>query len=130
VADIESPNGIIGTSDGKTIYANEDKKIVSFKINPDGTLIDKKVFCEQGTDGMAIDEKNNVYLTGDDALNIYNSKGEKIEDIPTPEQRCKIMKFAGKDRKTLFLCGNVAVYTLEMAVKGAPAALDLAKGKK
>jgi gluconolactonase len=127
VADIESPNGIIGTSDGKTIYALEENKIVSFKINPDGTLTDKKIFCNQSTDGMAVDERGNVYLTGDGALNVYNSKGEKIEDIQTPEQRCTIMKFAGKDRKTLFLCGTTAVYTLEMAVKGAPTALDLAK---
>lgn len=130
VADLESPNGMVGTSDGKTIYALEENKIVSFKINPDGTLTDKKTFCNQGTDGMAVDEKGNVYLTGDGALNVYNSKGEKIEDIPTPEQRCTIMKFAGKDRKTLFLCGTEAVYTLEMAVKGDPTAFDLAKGKR
>jgi len=130
VADINSPNGIIGSPDGKTIYAGDGRKIVSFKINPDGTLTDKKAFCEQGTDGMAIDERNNIYLTGDDALNVYNSKGEKVEDIPTPEKNCKIMKFGGKDRKTLFVAGNVAVYTLEMAVKGAPTALDLAKGNK
>jgi gluconolactonase len=128
--DLESPNGMIGTSDGKTIYALEENKIVSFKINPDGTLTDKKIFCNQSTDGMAVDERGNVYLTGDGMLNVYNSKGEKIEDIPTPEQHNTIMKFAGKDRKTLFLCGTNAVYTLEMAVKGDPTALDLAKGKK
>lgn len=130
VADLESPNGMVGTSDGKTIYALEENKIVSFKINPDGTLTDKKTFCNQSTDGMAVDEKGNVYLTGEGALNVYNSKGEKIEDIKTPEQRCTILKFAGKDRKTLFLCGTNAVYTMEMAVKGDPTALDLASGKK
>jgi gluconolactonase len=129
VADIESPNGIIGTPDGRTVYAGDGKKIVSFQINPDGTLTDRKIFCEQGTDGMALDERGNVYLTGDEALNVYNSKGEKIEDIPTPEKNCKIMKFAGKERKTLFIAGNIGVYTLEMVVKGAPTALDLAKGK-
>jgi gluconolactonase len=129
VADIDSPNGIIGTPDGKTIYAGDGNKIVSFKINPDGTLTDRKVFCNQGTDGMAMDERNNVYLIGE-SITVYNPKGEKIEEIITPEKNCKIMKFAGKDRKTLFVAGNVAVYTLEMAVKGAPTALDLATGKK
>jgi sugar lactone lactonase YvrE len=63
-------------------------------------------------------------------LNVYNFKGEKNEDIPEPEQRCTIMKFVGKARKTLFLCGTNAVYTLNMAVKGDPTALDLAKVKK
>jgi sugar lactone lactonase YvrE len=129
VADIDSPNGIIGTPDGKTIYAGDGKKIVSFKINPDGTLTDRKTFCEQGTDGMAVDENGNVYLTGEKAIDVYNSKGQKIEQIEFPDG-IKIMKFGGKDRKTLFVSGNTAIYTLEMSVKGAPTALDLAKGKK
>jgi gluconolactonase len=129
MADIDSPNGIIGTPDGKTIYAGDGKKIVSFKINPDGTLTDRKTFCEQGTDGMALDENGNVYLTGEKAIDVYNSKGQKIEQIDFPDG-IKIMKFAGKDRKTLFVSGNTAIYTLEMSVKGAPTVLDLAKGKK
>jgi gluconolactonase len=129
VADIDGPNGIIGTPDGKLIYANERNKIVSFTVNPDGTLTDRKTFCNQATDGMAIDERNNVYLIGE-SITVYNAKGEKIEEITTPEKNCKNMKFAGRDRKTLFVSGNVAVYTLEMAVRGAPTALDLASGKK
>ena len=128
-ANLDSPNGLIGSPDGKTLYALDQGKIWSWKINPDGTLTDKKVFCNESTDGMAADEKGNIYLTGD-VISIYNPKGEKIEEIALPKQQYTNLKFGGKDRKTLFICGAETIYTLEMAVKGAPTALDLAKGKK
>jgi gluconolactonase len=127
-ANLDSPNGITGTPDG-ILYALDQGKIWSWKINPDGTLTDKKVFCNTSTDGMALDEKGNVYLT-DNGISIYNPKGEKIEEISLPKQQYTNLKFGGKDRKTLFICGATTIYTLEMAVMGAPSALDLAKGKK
>src|SRR3712207_2622609 len=64
--DLKQPNGVIGTPDGKTLYVADigDRKTYSYAIQKDGTLADKKLFCEMGSDGMTIDEKGNVYLTG------------------------------------------------------------------
>ncbi len=129
VANLDSPNGLIGTPDGKTLYANDGDKICSYAIGPDGSLTDKKVFCNQSTDGMALDEKGDLYLIGD-SITVFNPKGEKIDEIALPEKKCKNLTFGGKNRSTLFISGNVAVYTLEMSVKGAPTALDLASGNK
>jgi gluconolactonase len=126
--DLDSPNGLIGTPDGKTFYAADRNKVWSYKINPDGTLTGKKLFCEKNTDGFAIDEKNNVYL-GDKSLFVYSPAGELLEEIPTPEGISNL-KFAGKERKTLFITHRTNVYTLEMTVKGAPTVLDLASGTK
>jgi sugar lactone lactonase YvrE len=55
--------------------------------------------------------------------------GERLAAIDLPNNASNL-RFAGKDRKTLFITGHGAVYTLEMAVKGAPTALDMAIGKK
>lgn len=129
--DLTAPNGLAGTPDGKTLYITDPgvKKTYSYKINPDGTLADRKVFCEQSTDGFKLDEKGNLYFSGDTGVTIYSPKGEKIEEIPM-SGRCANLTFGGKDRKTLFITGGDTVYTLEMAVKGAPTPLDLADGKK
>jgi len=43
--------------------------------------------------------------------------------------RCANLTFGGRDRKTLFMADGDTVYTIEMAVRGAPMPLDLAKGK-
>ncbi len=129
--DLTAPNGLAGTTDGKILYITDPgaKKTWAYKINPDGTLTDKKVFCEQSTDGFKLDEKGNLYFSGDTGVTIFSPKGEKLEEIPM-SGRCANLTFGGRDRKTLFIAGGDTVYTLEMAVKGAPTPLDLANGRK
>ena len=114
------PNGIIGTPDGKKLYVADIKgrKTYSFVIQKDGTLTDKKLFADMGSDGMTVDSKGNVYLTGK-GVTIFNSNGEKIEtiaiDAPWTANAC----FGGKDRKTLFVTASKSVFTVKMKVKGA-----------
>jgi len=62
--DLTQPNGIIGTPDGKTLYVADigGKKTWSYSINADGSLSDKTLFCEMGSDGMTIDRKGNIYI--------------------------------------------------------------------
>jgi gluconolactonase len=129
--DLVAPNGLIGTPDGKILYITDPgaKKTWSYKINPDATLADKNLFCDQSTDGFKLDEKGNMYFSGDAGVTIFSPKGEKIEEIPM-SGRCANLTFGGKDRKTLFITGGASVYTLEMTVRGALTPLDLARGVK
>ncbi|MCK7534843.1 MAG: hypothetical protein MZV63_29525 [Marinilabiliales bacterium] len=46
-------------------------------INPDGTLSGKTLFCELGSDGMTIDSKGNIYLTGK-GVTVFDKTGKKI----------------------------------------------------
>ena len=84
--DLVQPNGIIGTPDGKLLYVADigASKTYVYTINPDGTLSNKKLFCEMGSDGMTIDNEGNVYLTGK-GVTVFNSAGEKIEHIDINE---------------------------------------------
>jgi len=118
VDDMVRPNGIIGTPDGKLLYVTDhggDKTFV-YTINKDGTLSNKKLFAEEGSDGMTIDNEGNVYLTTK-AVAVYNSKGEKIETINVPEQPANVC-FGGKDKHTLFITARTSLYSLKMRVKG------------
>lgn len=128
--DLVAPNGLIGTPDNRILYITDPgaKKTWSYKINNDATLTDKKLFCDQFTDGFKLDEKGNLYFSGDAGVTIYSPAGQKIEEIPL-SGRCASLTFGGKDRKTLFIAGGDTVYTLEMAVRGASTPLDLARGK-
>ena len=95
------PNGIIGTPDGKKLYVADIKgrKTYSFVIQKDGTLSDKTLFADMGSDGMTVDSKGNVYLTGK-GVTVFNSKGEKIETIAIDAPWTANVCFGGKDRKT------------------------------
>jgi gluconolactonase len=127
--DLTGPNGIIGTPDCKILYVGDGGKVWSYKINTDGSLSDKKLFCEKTTDGMAMDERNNVYLTSGQNILVYSPAGELMEEIPVPKG-CSNVEFGGKDRKTLFITYMGYIYTLEMAVKGCQLPVDLAAGNK
>ena len=115
----EQPNGIIGSADGKKLYVSDNgaKKTYAYDIQKDGSLSDKKLFADMGSDGMTVDNLGNVYLTGD-GVTVFNSKGEKIEHIAVPENWTANVTFAGPNQNILFITAMDSVYTLEMSVHG------------
>lgn len=120
IDDLVKPNGIIGTPDGKTLYVADirDKKTWSFKINPDGSLTDKTLFCNLGSDGMTIDRKGNLYLTGN-GVTIFDKNGQQIGNIPVPEKWTANACFGDKNRKNLFITASTGIYRIRMKVRGA-----------
>jgi gluconolactonase len=118
--DLKQPNGIIGTPDGKTLYVADigAKKTYRYTVNADGSLADKALFCEMGSDGMTIDNEGNIYLTGK-GVTVFDKTGAKIQQIDVPEGWTANICFAGKDHDTLFITASKSVYTLKTHVKGA-----------
>jgi gluconolactonase len=117
--DLVAPNGIIGTPDGKLLYVADigASKTYVYTINPDGTLSNKKLFCDMGSDGMTIDNEGNVYLTGN-GVTVFNPSGEKIEHIKIPERWTANVCFGGKDQDTLFITASKSLYAVKMRTKG------------
>jgi gluconolactonase len=118
-ADLKKPNGIVGTPDGKYLYVADigDNKTYKYTINKDGSLSDRKLFTEQGSDGMTLDEKGNVYLTGK-GVTIYNPQGNKIGHIAINEPWTANLCFGGANKDVLFITASTAIYTVKMNVKG------------
>ena len=118
--DLKQPNGIVGTPDGKTLYVADigAGKTYSYAVKPDGSLENKTLFCELGSDGMTIDTEGNVYLTGK-GVTVYDKTGKMLTNIPIPEPWTGNVKFGGKDRHLLFIAASKRVYGLKMKVKGA-----------
>jgi len=119
IDDFNQPNGIIGTPDGKTLYVADigANKSYAYQIQPDGALAGKRLFCRLGSDGMTIDDRGNVYLTGH-GVTVFNPAGEQIEHIPIHEAWTGNICFGGKDRRLLFITASTSIYGLRMAVKG------------
>ncbi len=117
--DFVRPNGIVGTPDRKKLYVADigDKKTYSYKINDDGTLSDKALFAEMGSDGMTLDNKGNVYLTGQ-GVTIFNEAGKQIGHIDVDKGWTANVCFGGKKQKTLFITATKSLYSLDMKVKG------------
>ena len=117
---LKSPNGIVGTRDGKWLYVADpgSRKCWRYSIKPDGSLAKKTVAVPRGSDGLAVDEHGNLYTTGrDEGVLIFSWEGKQIASIPVPERPAN-MKFGGKDRRTLFITARTGIYAVKMNVRG------------
>ena len=112
------PNGLIGTPDGKSLYVADinDRKIWKYDIMEDGSLSNRTLFANEGSDGMAIDNQGNIYLTMGKVW-VYSPTGELIKEISVPESPSNLC-FGGKNKDVLFITARTSVYTLKMNVKG------------
>jgi len=119
ISDMVRPNGVIGTPNGRRLYVADHGagKTYAYRINGDGTLSGKQLFVEQGSDGMTIDARGNVYLTGK-AVTAYNRRGEKVAEIQVPEGPANLT-FGGKDNQTLFITARTSLYSIPTEVRGA-----------
>lgn len=112
-ADFQKPNGIIGSADGKRLYVADigaDKTYV-YDITADGDLTNKRLFCNRGSDGMTLDRKGNLYLTGKGVF-VYSQKGEQIKHIEVPAEWTANVCFAGKNEAYLFITASQKIFKI------------------
>jgi len=116
---LKQPNGIVGTPDGKYLYVADlgAGKTYKYTINKDGSLGNKTLFVQQGSDGMTLDELGDLYLTGN-GVTIFSPQGKKIGHIKINEEWTANLCFGGKNKDILFITASAAIYTLQMKVKG------------
>jgi len=122
--DLEKPNGIIGTPDGKTLYVADigAGKTYRFDIAPDGNLTGKTLLIDQGSDGLTLDNEGNLYLTGK-GVSVFDKTGRQIEQINVPgEEWTANVSFCARDKRTLFMTAGKGLYGIKMRVTGANAA--------
>jgi gluconolactonase len=116
ITDFRAPNGIIGTPDGKTLYVSdiEAHHTFSYTLHDDGTLGDKKLLFNAGSDGMTIDSDGNLYTTigsPHTGLQIWSKEGKLLDHLPIGCGNCC---FGGKDGNILFICAVHEIYGIRM----------------
>ena len=112
------PNGIVGTADGRHLYVTDAGagKTYVYRVQPDGTLVDRKLVVAIGADGMTLDAQGNLYLARG-AVHVVNPAGKEIATIQVPESPSNVC-FGGADRKTLFITARKGLYAVKMNVRG------------
>ena len=86
--DLVRPNGIVGTPDGTRVYVADHGagRTHVYARGDDGVLRDKRLFVSQGSDGMTMDERGNVYLTGQD-VTVYSPGDEPTASLAVQNLR-------------------------------------------
>jgi gluconolactonase len=126
VADFDRPNGLCFSPDESILYINDTARmhIRAFDVRRDGTLAKGRVFAEeQGTngapDGMKVDERGNVYVTGPGGIWVFNPSGAHLGVIQTPEKAANLA-WGGDDWGTLFITASTSIYRVQLKVSGIP----------
>jgi len=129
---LNQPNGILASLDETKLYVSESstadnskKRWWVFPINSDGTLGTGSIFfkppspirADRDPDGMTIDERGNLYLTGLGGLYIVSPAGVELMRISITEQSNNLT-FGGPEYKTLYIACQDKIYSLDMAVHG------------
>lgn len=103
-------NGIALSPDEKILYVNESvqRKIWAFDVDDSGNLSNKRLFAEFsdfGFDGMACDNKGNVYVTryGKGTIAILSPEGKVVREVMLKGKRCSNLVFGGKNGKTVYV---------------------------
>ena len=126
--ELSGPNGLAFSPDEKFFYVDnwdEKKKIIMrYEVNPDGTLANGKVFFdmtsaegEDALDGMKIDQKGNLYVSGPGGLWIISSEGKQLGTIVGPEHPHNFA-WGDDDGKTLYLCAKTGLYRIRLNIAG------------
>jgi gluconolactonase len=127
--ELTGPNGLAFSPDEKYLYVDnwddQRKVIMRYDIHPDGTLSDGQVFLdatkepgEDAWDGMKIDVKGNLYLSGPGGLWIVSPEGKHLGTIVGPEHPHNLA-WGGEDQKTLYLAAQTGLYRLSVNIPGA-----------
>lgn len=123
VSSLQKPNGVIGTEDGRWLYVADTglRKVFRFAVGEQGMLSSQTEFADQGSDGMAMDEEGNVYLTWTGGISIRNPRGEQIAFIETPQMPANA-GFGGADGRTLYITARTGLYSIRMNVAASRSA--------
>jgi gluconolactonase len=115
---LNQPNGIVGSPDGKYLYIADAGagKIFRYTIGDNSKLSGKRLLIDRGSDGMTLDSKGNIYLTGN-GITIYNSEGIEIGQLKVPEGTSNVC-FGGKDKNILFITAKTSLYMIPTSAKG------------
>jgi gluconolactonase len=118
--DLVKPNGIVGTPDGKQLYVSdiEANKTYRYDVQPDGSLSNKQLACDLGSDGMTLDSRGNLYLTGN-GVTVFDPQGRQIDHIEVPEKWTGNLCFGGPDKQTLFIGASEGLYAIRTQFTGA-----------
>jgi len=129
VDDFMQPNGLCFSRDESLLYINDTTRahIRVFDVGPNHALSSGRLFAEnigdgdlaKGglVDGMKIDERGNVYVTGPDGVWVFGTDGEHLGTIEVPESVGNI-NWGDDDWRMLYIPSSTSVYRVRMKVAG------------
>lgn len=133
VKDLAMPNGIVFSPDERRLYIADTggnrrhpdpafhklpAGIHCYEVTPEGQLGKKLFRIPQGSDGMKVDVKGNLYTTHGNKVQVFTPDGKPLSAIEVPENPANVC-FGGDDYRTLFITARTSLYSVRVVHPGA-----------
>ena len=124
--ELTQPNGLAFSPDGKHFYVDDSKQrnIRVYDFRADGSVSGGRIFGEEPgskddgvPDGMKVDEKGNIFVTGPKGIWVWDAQGHHLGTIEMPEPPANLA-WGEKDYGTLYLTATTSVYRLSTRTHG------------
>jgi gluconolactonase len=125
-----NPNGVALSPDEKYLYVGISSYVdqaksamYRFPINDDGSLAVEegkkaKWAAVRRPDGIAVDQKGNVYATALSVVVVLSPEGKQLGNVKIPKGSGSNLAFGGPDLKTLYVTTHNALYQLAVPIPG------------
>lgn len=126
--DLIAPNGLAFSPDEKFLYVDDwdpaRKIVMRYEVGADGDLSNGKVFFdmkdapgEEALDGLKVDQKGNLYVSGPGGVWIISPAGKHLGTIQAPELPANFA-WGDDDGRTLYLAARTSLYRVRLDVPG------------
>ena len=100
------------------------KVVMRYEVMPDGSLANGTVFFdmtsapgEEALDGLKVDQKGNLYVSGPGGLWIISPTGKHLGTIKAPRLAANFA-WGDADGKTLYMTARSALYRMRLNIAG------------
>jgi gluconolactonase len=124
--DLTQPNGLAFSPDGRKFYVDdsEQRNIRVYDVASDGSLSNGRIFGDEPggkhegvPDGIKVDEKGNLFVTGPKGIWVWDANGNHLGTIVMPEQPANLT-WGDPDYRTLYITATTSVYRLKTKTRG------------
>lgn len=131
VKDFGRPNGLAFSPDESLLYIDDtnEQNVRVYEVAADGSLHNGRLFAELDTsagpgaaDGMKVDERGNVYVTGPGGIWIIAPSGEMLGRLELTEVAANLCFGTPPESllgSTLFITASSSLYSVKLQVRGA-----------
>jgi gluconolactonase len=127
-AELAGPNGLAFSPDERVLYVGNwdpDRKVVMrYPVKTDGALEPGTVLVDltneagdEAIDGVKVDVRGNVYVSGPGGLWIVSAEGRKLGLIRPTEQPANFA-WGDADGQTLYMTARTGLYRLRTLIPG------------
>jgi gluconolactonase len=128
IRDLAGPNGLAFSPDERYLYVDNwdpaKKVVMRYEVQSDGSVRNGSVFFdmtrapgEEALDGLKVDERGNLYVSGPGGLWILSPDGRHLGTLRMPELPANFA-WGDEDGRTLYLAARTGLYRLRLNIPG------------